>query len=94
MHTPYWTILNEWPDGALETYLAYHSLYPIDGTREDYRHAVLCETVGAAQGLKVKGEKCIPRFGVEQTASDNDTKAYFIALQNAQRERQKQQRRQ
>ena len=59
---------------------AYHSLYPIDGTREDYRSALQCQVTAATVGGDFDVEDFIPRFGPQQQQPIEEHLAYFKIL--------------
>lgn len=62
---------------------AFHCLWPIDGSREDYRHAINCQITAAAYGAETEVDDFIPRFGVEQRQQTaEETLAYFRGLAN------------
>jgi hypothetical protein len=44
-------------------WLAYHSVYPIGGEREDYRNAILCQVVQSQFATPQDAEDFIPHFG-------------------------------
>lgn len=50
-------------------WLAFHEFYPIDGTREDVRHAIQCQVIQSQWDKPEDAETFIPRFG-EQVVNE------------------------
>lgn len=65
------------PPDQFWLYYQYHLTRPIDGTREDLRHGILCNLLAACHGNKIDVTDFIPKWA---DSAEHDVEQDFEAL--------------
>jgi hypothetical protein len=69
------------PLDEFQLWVEYSQSYPIDGTREDYRSAIIAAACAAPWGGSADAEDYIPHFGYKSAElKQAESIAYFTML--------------